>query len=370
MPEVRVAESLAEVHVAEWTALFPGELEDYDYLSAIEQAGLAGFRWRYVLVREAGRLVAAAPAFLTDYPLETTLTGPGRRLAESLRRVVPDALTLRLACLGSPCTERALIGLAPDLDATARDAATRHLLAGFEAEARRARCGLLGLKDVAEPDAAAWGPAADAGGYRAIPGQPSAILDIDFPDLDAYFGRLSPGARKEMRRKLRARDRVRIELRTDIADVIDRVMALYAETRARAEMAFEDLTPEFFLGVGRRMRGRAIYALYYEGDDLLAVNLLLQGGTTLLDKFFCMDAARGRALNLYFLSWFHNVELCLARGLTRYQAGQAAYRSKLRLGSRLERTANHFRHRNAILNGALRLAAPLFAADPTLKAAA
>ena len=49
---------------------------------------------------------------------------------------------------------------------------------------------------------------------------------------------------------------------------------------------------------------------------------------------------------------------------------QAAYENKLRLGSELTRTSMYFRHRNAVVNSAMQLVAPLFAADPTLKAAA
>ena len=370
MLETKVVERLAEVDRELWMALFPDEPEGYDYLLAIEQADLPGFRWRYLLVFDAGRLVTAAPAFLTEYPLETTLTGGGRRLAEGLQRLAPGALTLRLACIGSPCCEVAQMGFSADMAPPARDAATRALLAAFDVEAQRQRCGLLGLKDVAKPAIEGWARVAEAAGYRAISGLPTAVLDIDFPDLETYLARLSPGTRKDMRRKLKARDRVRIEVRDDIGDQIDAVMPLYAQTRARAEMTLEDLTPEFFIGVGRHMPGRAVYVFYYQGGDLLAVNLLIQGAGTLLDKFFCMDEARGRPLNLYFLSWFTNIELCLARGLGRYQAGQAAYRNKVRLGSRLEPTANYFRHRNSLVNGALRLAAPLFAAHPTERQAA
>src|SRR5437762_3533301 len=107
MPEVRVVDSLDGVARGQWDLLHGGDVEGYDYLQAIEDAGLAGFRWRYVLVEDAGDLVAAAPAFLTDYALETTLAGPARRVAQALRRLAPHALTLRLACLGSPCTETA-----------------------------------------------------------------------------------------------------------------------------------------------------------------------------------------------------------------------------------------------------------------------
>ena len=361
-------DALAQVERHAWERLFPGELEGYDYLAAVEASGLEGFRWRYLVVEEEGRLLAAAPAFLTEYPLDTTLTGPARRVADGLRRVAPDALTLRLACIGSPCTETALLGFDPAVTDRDKPQLLRHILAGLEQTAARERCGLLGIKDVAEGDSDLWTAAAP--GYRAIASLPGASLNIDFTNIDAYLERLSTATRKDMRRKLRALDQVRIEIRTSIHDVLDRVMALYAETRARAEMALEDLTPAYFQGVLQRLGGRAFCTLYWEGDDLLAVNLLLQDGDTLLDKFFCMSAERGRPLNLYFLSWFTNVRLCLDRGLSHYRSGQAGYENKLRLGSQMTRTSNFFRHRNALLNGGLRLVAPLFAADPVAERAA
>lgn len=362
MREVSVVDSLAHVDRAAWNALFPGALEDYDYLTAIEDAALEGFQWRYVLLHDDRGLAAAAAGFLVDYPLETTLTGRARRAAEALRRVLPRLLTLRLGCIGSPCTETALLGVRPDVVAEPRDRLLDALVAGFEAAARREGCHLIGLKDALEGDESGWRPAAL--GYRAVASLPIAHLEIDFPDLEAYRRGLGASVRKDMRRKLRALERVRIEVRTQIDDVLDDVMALYAQTRERAEMGLESLTPEFFSGVLRRMPGRALFVLYFDGDDLLAANLLLQDDDTLLDKYFCMDAVRGRALNLYFLSWFTNVQLCLDRGLRRYQAGQAGYGAKLRLGSRLTSTANYFRHRNPLANLILGLAAPLFAADP------
>lgn len=368
MPEPRVIETLVQVERSVWDRLFPGEIEGYDYLAAVEAAGLEGFRWRYLLVEEHGRLLAAAPAFLTEYPLETTLAGPARRVADGLRRVAPDALTLRLACIGSPCTETALLGFDPGVTDTEKPQLLRHIVAGLEQTAARERCGLLGIKDVAEDKGGLWSSAAP--GYRIIASLPSASLDIDFTSMDAYLQGLSPATRKDMRRKLRALSEVRIEVRSNIDNVLDGVTALYRETRARAEMALEDLTPAYFQGVLQRLGNRACCTLYWQGDDLLAVNLLLQDGDTLLDKFFCMNAERGRPLNLYFLSWFTNVRLCLDRGLAHYRSGQAGYENKLRLGSRITRTSNYFRHRNALLNSGLRLVAPLFAADPVAERAA
>jgi predicted N-acyltransferase len=363
-PEIGVVDSLAAIDRAQWDALFAETLEGYDYLTAVERAGLEGFRWRYVLASENGVLVAAVPAFLTDYSVETTLTGPGKRAIEAVRGVIPGFLKLGMACLGSPCATTVGLGFAPRIAEDDRPALLTALLTAFEADARAQGCGLYASKDVTQADRPLWDAAARPRGYRPMASLPIAGLDIDFADMDAYFARLSYTARKDMRRKLRVLDGLRVEVRSEVDDLAPRLMALYEQTRERADMSLEHLTAAYFTGVPRQMPGRAFWVLYFQGEDLLAANLLVQDETTLLDKYFLMDAARGRALNLYFVSWFTNVRLCLERGLTRYRSGQAAYENKLRLGSQLTRTSIYFRHGNPAFNAVMQLFAPLFAADP------
>ena len=364
MFETRVLTTLDDLPRGQWDALFGGALEGFDYLRAVEAAGLVGFTWRYVVAHRNGRLVGAAPAFITDYRLETTFEGPGRRIAERLRRLAPGMMTPKLACLGSPCTETATVGFAADLPEAERPAVLAALLGAFEDEAARTGCALTGVKDADHGQAHLWSRATAVAGYSPVPGQAIADLAIDFPDLETYLSRLSSGVRRDMRRKLRSRSGVRVELRSSLGADLPRAMALYHQTLARASAQLETLTPAFFTEVAARLPGRAVFALYYTGDDLLAFNLLLEDGEVLLDKFFCMEAERGRAHNLYFLSWFYNLERCLARGLKRYRSGQANLADKVRLGSRLTPSTMYFRHRNSLLNGALRALAPLVMGDP------
>ena len=359
----RVARSLAEIDRSHWNALYPGEIEDYDYLRAVEAAGLPGFMWRYALVEERGRLIAAAPGFITSYSLDTTLGNVGRALTHEIRRLLPGALTIRLACLGSPCTETTLFGFSPDLTHEARGAALRMLISAFEKDAAQAHAGLVAIKDTPETLAPILRTIAKPLGYFALPGMPSAYLDIDFANIEEYISHLSAETRKDMRRKLRSRTHIRLEWHPDISRHLEQITALYNATLARADMKFEELTPEYFQGTLHNKPNQSICALYYFADELLAFNLLLHDSHTLLDKYFCMDE-RGRVHNLYFLSWFANIEFCLAHGLKRYQSGQAAYENKLRLKSRLMRTQMFARHRNPAINAALRIAAPLLSGDP------
>lgn len=364
MPEARVVASLAEIGRDAWEACFPGALEGYDYLCAVDAAGLAGFDWRYVVVEEGGRTLCAAPAFFTDYSLDTTLTDLGRRLVAATRRLAPRAFTVRMACLGSPCTEDVCLGFAPDAAPERRAELLEILLRGFEAAAAEAGCWLLAVKDAPEAQREAWAAAARRVGYQPTSGMPSAELPISFADLDGYLATLSRSTRKDMKRKLSAMADLRIEVVQDLGGLEPRILELYRQTRERSDLQFEELTAAYFTGVLQRMGERALCVLYWAGEELIGFNLLLQDGVTLLDKFFCMESARGPAFNLYFVSWFTNVRLCLERGLSRYQSGQAAYETKLRLGSRLIGAEMYFRHRRPLVNRVLAWAAPLLADDP------
>jgi predicted N-acyltransferase len=175
---------------------------------------------------------------------------------------------------------------------------------------------------------------------------------VRFRSLDDYLGSLGPSTRRDMRRKLRARDSVRVEWRAEIDDVLDRIMTLYRQTLAKAEYTLEELTPAYFAGVMQDPRGRALCATYWIGERLIGFNLVLRDARRLIDKFFGMDPETGRAHNLYYLSWMENVRYCIEHGIARYQSGQGLAREKRRLGSRFVANWLWYRHRNRVVDRA------------------
>src|SRR5882724_2911055 len=370
MPEFRVLDTLHDIDKQQWDTCFPEEVENYDYLLAIEESPIPGFSFRYLTAWRGRILQSAAPLFLNDYSLDTTLQGVGKTLTTRITHAFPKLLTLRLACIGSPCTERGLIGFHPELDEQEQQVLFAEMLVYFETYAASQACRLLGVKDIPESFQQRFNEQLQRAKFTTVPGMPTASLDIDFASMDEYLSRLSASTRKDMRRKLRSFDGLRIEYRSNIDDVLAKIMTLYHDTRKRSEWQFEELTPGYFQGVLAHMPERSFCALYYAGDQLLAANLLIHDERTLIDKFFCMNGEHGRAYNLYFLSWFTNIRYCLERGFTRYQSGQAYYENKLRLGSRLTRNMMYFKHRNVLAQRLLTFAAPLFSADETLKKSA
>ena len=361
--EAILARSIEAFDRDEWNALFADELEDWFYYRAVEDAGLPGFEWIYLAVWDHGRLRAAVPGFVTEYQIDTTLTGPLKRVTRVLARVAPGVLGVPLVSLGSPVGEVCHLGFAVDANAAERRRLVDALLARLFEFAAQRRIGMIAVKDASHAEDELWVAACGPAGLRRMPGQATALLELPFRSLDAYLGSLGPATRRDIRRKLRAQADIRVEWRSEIDDQLDRIMDLYRATRAQAEYQFEELTPAYFSGVMRDPSGRARCATYWLGDALIGFNLVLCNRHRLLDKFFGMDTALGRTYNLYYLSWMENVRYCIAHGLARYQSGQGLEREKLRLGSRLVPNWLWYRHRNRVVDRAFASFERLFSLD-------
>lgn len=334
----------------EWNRLFPHELEDHAYLRAVERAGLPGFRYVYFTVRDGDRLLAAVPAFVTDYRLDTTVQGGLRRVTGSLAKIFPRLLRIPMLSLGSPVTERCRIGFSPAAMPEQRAACLDAILAHMEVVATKDRLGMLAVKDAPLAETK-WQQLCPRHGLRALPGLPGATLDIHWRHLDDYLDSLGASTRKDLRRKRRAGESLRIEWRTTLDDIAADVQRLYRETLAHAEFSFEELTPAYFENVLRDMEGRAYCVTYHEGDRLVAFNLVLRDSERLLDKFLGMDYSAMDRYNLYHVSWLENVRHCIDEGIGVYESGQGLHREKARLGSTLHGNALWYRHRNRFIDG-------------------
>ncbi|MGH8041459.1 MAG: GNAT family N-acetyltransferase [Rudaea sp.] len=348
--DIVAAASIKAFGREEWNRLFPGELEDWNYYRAVECAGLADFAWRYFGVRESGRLCVAVPGFITDYELDTTLSGPLRRVSNAIVRVFPRLLRVRMLALGSPVAECCHLGFATELDAPARQRALDAMLAAVEEHADKHRIGMLAIKDATAAQNALWAATAGARRLRRQPGLPTATLTIAFDSIDGYLRTLSRATRRDLRRKLKAGAALRVEWRRRIDDIIDDVMLLYRSTLTDAQFSFEELTADYFIGVLREADGHAHCVTYWLGKKLVAFNLVLHDGTRLLDKFLGMDRELARAYNLYFYTWIENVRWCIEHGVPLYQSGQGLHHEKRRLGSRLSANWLWYRHRNRVLD--------------------
>ena len=336
-----------------WNDCFPLALENWDYYVAVENAAIDDFQWRYLAVFEDGQLLAVAPAFTTQYRLDTTVSGIAKRFTQRLERWWPGVLRLGLYAIGSPVTERCHAGIASHVAVSRRAALLKQLLAIARRDADALGIGLLAVKDAPSKDRD-WVDSCKAAGLQQMPSLPTGLLPLPYRSVDAYLGSLGKATRKDLRRKLRAPG-PRVEWRRNVDDVLPDLMRLYEATLARADLQFERLPATYFTAVLNQLGQRALCVLYWVDEQLVAFNLVLLDQHRLIDKFFAHDLAHSREHNLYVRSWLTNVDYCIEHTIGVYECGQAGYASKLRLGCAFEGNTLFFRHRNRLLNTVLKV---------------
>jgi predicted N-acyltransferase len=205
-------------------------------------------------------------------------------------------------------------------------------------------------------------------GFALIAGQALAWVPIDFADIDEYLARLSRAARRDIRRKLRARDKLNVEVLPTGPRLADpalraQVYRLYCNVYDQSEVRFDLLTRAFFDAVLQddRMDGRV--SLYRAGSRIIGFNLCFVAGEALVDKYVGFEYPHAREHNLYAVSWIHNLEFALANGLRRFIVGAADPQIKAHLGARFTFTRHAVYPRAQLLRAALKRLAPRFESD-------
>ena len=208
-----------------------------------------------------------------------------------------------------------------------------------------------------------------AAGFARMEGQALAWVAIDFRSVDDYLARLSRGARRDIRRKLRAREGLAIDTRlpgdAELAspDFRATLYRLYRNVYDQSELHFDLLSPAFFDAVLDDARLDFRLFLYRAGGRLIGFNLCFVCGDTLVDKYVGFEYPAAREHNLYTVSWVHNLEYARERRLARYVAGWTDPAVKAHLGARFTFTRHAVYARNPLLRVLLRRCAHRFESD-------
>lgn len=344
----RTLARIDEVDPAAWDALFPADhpFTRHGFLAALERHGCVGAArgWspaHLVVEDAAGALRAAAPAY---------------RKAHSWGEFVFDFAWAEASHrLGRPWYPKRVCAIpyapvaGPRLGAT--DAAARAaLVAALSAEDGVSSTHALFVGEDAQAAAltdAGWLERHDLQfHWQDRPGS--------FGDFDGFVGALRADKRKKLLRERRRVAEAGVTFAHRAGDALDphewaEVYALYANTyEERGQPPY--LTPGFFLDYGRAPGTSLHLILGHAGGRLVAAAITLIGGRTLYGRHW---GAAERWHSLHFETCFHQgITLCLARGLTRYDAGTQG-EHKLARGFLPVRTRSLHRIHEPRLRGAI-----------------
>ena len=313
---------------------------------------------------------SGTPAFVARFDLLTTADAPLRKrvAALPLYRWWSRLLRPRTCFIGTTVSEYALFPAQADADALVREWRAHHAAQPFLIVKDIPQDSpLLGAASNAQAQAIA--DAATRAGFVLLEGQALAWVPIDFESTDDYLSRLSSSRRKDIRRKLRARDALTIdEIATGdafFADAANRetFYSLYLEVFAQSEIHFDRLSRAFFDAVLQDASSGGIVFVYRRDGRIIGWNLCFVQGDALVDKYVGFSYPAARESNLYFVSWMHNLDFARRRGLACYIAGWTDPEIKSYLGARFTFTRHAVRPRSRVLRFVLRKLSRHFESD-------
>ncbi|KGR38350.1 GNAT family N-acetyltransferase [Xanthomonas vasicola] len=305
---------------------------------------------------QAERLESGLPLFRTHLNLLTTADQALRNKVAALPgyRYWQRWLQWQACFIGSTVTEYTPLPMTASIDALAD-----------EVLAQAHRAPLLIVKDLpyesplldlqSNQRAAAFAQALAERGFVLMQGMSLAWVPIDFDSEDDYLARLSSGRRRNIRRKLRSRQVLRVETLPTGADCFDdasvcaQFYALYRNVYAQSQMHFDLLEAHFLSTLLRDAASSGCVFAYYHQDALIGWNLCYEHAGMLVDKFIGFAYPQARAHNLYAVSWMHNLAYARRAGLSHYVAGWDDPEVKRELGAHLSPMRHAVYPRNALL---------------------
>ncbi|WP_445114944.1 GNAT family N-acetyltransferase [Acinetobacter sp. WZC-1] len=210
---------------------------------------------------------------------------------------------------------------------------------------------------------------AEKNGFLSVEGQALAYVPIDFENREDYLSRLSKSRRKNLKRKLKSLNEIDVEIlatghaKFQDAEFTAQLYRLYLNVYHQSEIHFDLLSPAFFQAILQDGDSGGTVLFYWVGTALAGFNLCYEYRGNLVDKYIGFNYPLATDHNLYFISWFVNLEYARVRGMKFYIAGWTDPEVKAQLGAEFTFTRHLVWIRSPVLRFILTRLRSVFEAD-------
>jgi predicted N-acyltransferase len=321
MAQVELLDGIARVPREEWNALVGGESPflEWDWLASLEQAGTldgaSGWEPRPLVVREAGRLVAACPVYVKQHS-EGEFVFDFAWAEAAARAGIPYYPKLLVGVPFTPVTGGRL------LVAEGRDRApVVRALAG----ALRELCVDGGFSGVhvnfcREAEIAPL----EASGYQLRLGLQYHWRNAGYRCFEDYLGAFRSKRRNQIRRERRALAQQGVEIQVLLGDeigdeLIEPIYRCYRSTVEQHVWGRQYLNREFFGLLVRRFRHRLCFVVARRAGELVAATANIVKDGALYGRYW---GALCELRHLHFnVCYYAAIEWAIAQGIARFEPG-------------------------------------------------
>jgi len=363
----RVVNKITDIPIDDWNKVFPDVFGGYNLSRTLDESKIEQFAFYYIMVYDRKTPVGAAPCFLMDYSLDTSVSGALKRVTIAVKRLKPNIFSLRTLICGTPLTPGA-IGIKGDADKV-----VKAVLRRMEQIAKKKRARIIAFKDFDH----SYTPALESlqrCGFAKLDGLPMAEMNVWFKDFEEYAASLSSESRYGLRRKFKNKHGhgpIIMEVKDSIeGSELEDAYRLYLEVQAKHGMNFEIMPIDFFKNISKHMPGPAKFFLWRIDGKLVMFLFCLISKEIFSDCQVGFDYSIAYKYNLYFVQFRDTMNWCIKHGIKRYEMGVSGYEAKRRLGFEFVPHYLYVKLRNRILRPVFDLACRFLKFenfDPALK---
>lgn len=378
-----LADSIAHLRAEHWDAVVgPGRVFlARGYLGALERARPPRMSFRYALVYDGARPVAAAAYQLLEIALDafgSRAEPPPSKAPESLRRTLRElgrnVVKSVGDALGDGAAERLLIngnglstgehGFAIAEGVDLGDAI--HGLADATYRIRRAEklrgtIGSVLVKDF-PVDRRAHADELLRFGYHAFEVDPNMVVELEpgWRGLDDYLGAFTAKYRrkaKDARKKAKKLQTRRLSTAEIVRDATA-LHALYLAVHDKAKFRLANPGPDYFPAMAEALGDDFVLRVWCLADRIVGLSAALRGGSDLEAHMVGLDYEHNTTHGIYQNALYDFVADAIACRATRLCMGRTALEIKSSIGAVPRPMTCYMRHANPLGN---RLIAPLVA---------
>ena len=343
--DVRVHAAIRSIPEAAWDALDgvrAAPFLTHAWLDTLETTGCVGegtgWQPHHLTFWEKDRLVGAAPAYLKENSEgEFVFDWAWASAAERAR--IPYYPKLIVAVPFTPATAARLL-VADPADRPRLLVALAEALRLLVAEEKLSSAHVLfpteGEADALEEDGLA---------HRV--GVQFHWRNAGYQTFEDYLGRFSSKRRNQIRRERKEMGKAGIALTTErgriAPEIIDVMYGFYLATVEKFSWGRQYLNRAFFEEICVKLAGKVEIVLAREGDRILGGAFNLAGEEVLFGRYW--GAVEERPFLHFNVCFYHSIDECIARGLTRFEPGAGGQHKLVRgFEPSITHSAHHLAH--------------------------
>ncbi|HEY9760382.1 MAG TPA: hypothetical protein V6C97_34810 [Oculatellaceae cyanobacterium] len=349
---VEWVDSCSSIAETVWKELYPPHVEGLWWYALLERSKLdKQFKFFYAVVKSRNEIVAVAPTFLFDVPIELVVPEEAMPVIEVASAFMPNLKYQRTLFIGSPCAEEGLVGIKDgirfaDVAPLLQDAADK--------KARQLGACMIVWKDFPESFSKDLMALAHEKKMFCITSFPGTVVTLKDDTMESYLQSLKSSHRHNLKKKLR-KSREAADLQSDVIqnpdeNTLREIFSLFLQTYERGKTKFEKLDINYFREAGKLSESYFVVVREKGSGAMVAFMLCFKLAGKIVNKFIGLDYSKPASWSLYFRLWEASLEWVLTQNCSQYLSGQTGYRFKIDVGNTLVPLNNYCKHTNPMVH--------------------